>query len=233
MNPRTRRIALYLIGAVAVLASANALVHSYAGLYSWALQHRLSGWQAMSWPAEIDVFLVVGELALYVAYLDGWPTRQRIWPWATALTGLAVSVAGNVGHVVPVASAPVTAADRVTAAISPLAAFAGLMIGLLILKMNGAGASVCGRGVSAVDAVSAMRPASRNGADSRDDAVDSCSAAVIADAAQIIRATARDGEPVSQRALATELRKRGHRFSNAQLRDIAKTARAGNERKAA
>jgi len=33
-------------------------------------------------------------LALYVAYLDGWSARQRAWPWATALTGLAVSVAG-------------------------------------------------------------------------------------------------------------------------------------------
>jgi hypothetical protein len=54
-----------------VAASLDALAHSYGGLYSWAVQHRLSGWQAMSWPAEIDVFLVVGELALYVAYLDG------------------------------------------------------------------------------------------------------------------------------------------------------------------
>ena len=47
------------------------------------------GW-AESWPAEIDVFLAVGEIALCVAYLDGWPARQRIWPWATALIGLAV-----------------------------------------------------------------------------------------------------------------------------------------------
>jgi hypothetical protein len=45
-------------------------LHSYAGLYDWAVHHRLGGWQAMSWPAEIDVFLAVGELALYVAYLD-------------------------------------------------------------------------------------------------------------------------------------------------------------------
>ena len=73
MNPRTRRAALYAIGAIAILASANALAHSYAGLYDWAVHHRLTGWQAMSWPAEIDVFLAVGELALYVAYLDGWP----------------------------------------------------------------------------------------------------------------------------------------------------------------
>ena len=75
------------IGAIAIAASVNALAHSYAGLYDWAVHHRLGGWQAMSWPAEIDVFLAVGELALYVAYLDGWPARQRLWPWATALTG--------------------------------------------------------------------------------------------------------------------------------------------------
>ncbi len=67
MNPRTRRAALYAIGAIAILASANALAHSYAGLYDWAVHHQLTGWQAMSWPAEIDVFLAVGELALCVA----------------------------------------------------------------------------------------------------------------------------------------------------------------------
>src|SRR6476646_10688251 len=57
-------MALYAIGAIAILASANALAHSYAGLYDWAVHHRLTGWQAKSWPAEIDVFLAVGELAL-------------------------------------------------------------------------------------------------------------------------------------------------------------------------
>jgi hypothetical protein len=71
VNPRTRRVALYAIALIAMAASANALAHSYAGLYAWAVHHRLAGWQAMSWPAEIDVFLAVGELALYVAYLDG------------------------------------------------------------------------------------------------------------------------------------------------------------------
>ena len=90
----------------------------------------------MSWPAEIDVFLAVGELALYVAYLDGWPARQRIWPWATALTGLAVSVAGNIGHIQAEPGQPVILADRLTAATSPLAAFAGLSVGLLVLKMT-------------------------------------------------------------------------------------------------
>jgi len=80
MNPRTRKAALYAIGAIAILASVNALAHGYAGLYDWAIHHRLGGWQAMSWPTEIDVFLAVGELALYVAYLDGWPVRRRVWP---------------------------------------------------------------------------------------------------------------------------------------------------------
>jgi hypothetical protein len=138
MNPRSRRAAPYAIGAIAILASVNALAHSYAGLYDWAVHHRHGGWQAMSWPAEIDVFLAVGELALYVAYLDGWPARQRIWPWATALTGLAVSVAGNIGHIEAVHGRPVILADRLTAATSPLAAFAGLAIGLLVLKMTAA-----------------------------------------------------------------------------------------------
>ena len=136
MNPHSRRIALYAIAAIAIVASVNALAHSYAGLYAWALHHRLTGWQAVSWPAEIDVFLAVGELALYVAYLDGWPARQRIWPWATTLVGLVVSVAGNVGHIQPLPGHPVLAADRLTAAASPLAAFAGLTVGLLVLRMN-------------------------------------------------------------------------------------------------
>jgi hypothetical protein len=136
VNPRTRRVALYAIGTIAILASANALTHSYAGLYDWAAHHSLSGWQAMSWPAEIDVFLAIGELALYVAYLDGWPAGQRIWPWATALVGLGVSVAGNISHIQPEPGHPVILADRLTAATSPIAAFAGLAIGLLVLKMT-------------------------------------------------------------------------------------------------
>ena len=136
MNPRTRRTALFAIAAIAIAASVNALAHSYAGLYAWALHHRLTGWQAVSWPAEIDVFLAVGELALYVAYLDGWPARQRLWPWTTTLVGLIVSVAGNVGHIQPLPGHPVLPADRLTAAASPLAAFAGLTVGLLVLRMN-------------------------------------------------------------------------------------------------
>ena len=106
MNPRTRRVALHAIAAIAILASLNALAHSYAGLYQWAAYHDLSGWQAVTWPAEIDVFLIIGELALYVAYLDGWTARHKLWPWATALVGLAVSIAGNSATSPPPRSTP-------------------------------------------------------------------------------------------------------------------------------
>jgi hypothetical protein len=205
MTPRTRRWALTAIGAIAVLASLDALAHSYTGLYGWAVHHRIGGWQALSWPAEIDVFVVIGELALYVAYLDRWPARQRVWPWVTAIAGLGVSVAGNVGHVEAVPGQVVTLADRVTAAISPVAAFSGLLIGLLVLKMSHQ--PVPGRAVPA------------GGGGGRDG-----SAELVADAVQIFAAARVNGVAVSQRALAAQLRERGHRFSNSQLRQVAHAA---------
>jgi hypothetical protein len=200
VNPGSRRVALYGIGVIAVLASLDALAHSYAGLYGWAVHHRLGGWQAWSWPAEIDVFLVAGELALYVAYLDAWPGRQRVWPWVTAVTGLAVSVAGNVGHIQALPGVPVTVADRVTAAVSPVAAFAGLMIGLLAVKM------------------SRQRPdaAARLPVDDR--------AGLLADAARIAEDARVAGRTMSRRQLAARLRERGYRFSNQMLSEIASAA---------
>lgn len=130
MNPRTRKAALHGIAWIAIGASVNAMAHSYVGLHAWAASHKMGPIAAWSWPAVIDVFLLAGELALYVAYLDGWPARRKVWPWLTALVGLAVSVAGNVGHV----GESATWADRATAATSPVAAFAGLAISLLVLK---------------------------------------------------------------------------------------------------
>jgi hypothetical protein len=238
MNPRTRRAALYAIGAIAILASANALAHSYAGLYDWAVHHRLADWQAKSWPAEIDVFLAVGELALYVAYLDGWPTRQRIWPWTTALTGLGVSIAGNVGHIQPLPGHPVILADRLTAAASPVAAFAGLSVGLLVVKMTRqrrraraeepriVPALVLAPPVAATvaDAEPGGGPAApirwpgevtrhRNGVGPRP--------GVLRDARAIYQDAAARGERLSQRMLARQLRGHGHRFPNEHLRLIA------------
>lgn len=245
MNPRSRKAALYAIGAIAMLASANALAHSYAGLYDWAVHHRLTGWQAMSWPAEIDVFLAVGELALYVAYLDGWPARQRVWPWATALVGLGVSVAGNIGHIQAEPGQPVLLADRLTAATSPLAAFAGLAIGLLVLKMNRQQAR---RGAAALGARRAalapapppvvvhapqptgpvvpvkLRPTGPHVAPvSSDNGSCAPPPGLLRDADAIYRRAAAQGERLSQRSLARQLRGHGHRFPNDHLRLIAES----------
>jgi hypothetical protein len=216
VNPRTRRAALYAIAVIAILASANALAHSYAGLYAWAVHHRLTGWQAMSWPAEIDVFLAVGELALYVAYLDGWPARQRVWPWATALTGLAVSVAGNIGHIRPEPGHPVLLVDRLTAATSPLAAFAGLTVGLLVLRMNRQKATAVRPAEEAPFEREALE-VTGNGTC----AVPDGESPLLRDAALIYRTAAERGERLSQRALARSLRGQGHRFPNQSLHSIA------------
>jgi hypothetical protein len=244
MNPRTRRAALYAIGAIAILASVNALAHSYAGLYDWAVYHRLSGWQAMSWPAEIDVFLAVGELALYVAYLDGWPARQRIWPWATALIGLTVSIAGNVGHIQAEPGSPVLLADRLTAATSPIAAFAGLSVGLLVLRMTRQQqASVRIRETKPAALVLAARPVSDGQHPGSADAAVSGQArwpgdvaghgdagggtepdlGLLRDASAIYQNAAARGERLSQRMLARQLRGHGHRFPNEHLRRIAES----------
>jgi hypothetical protein len=247
MNPRTRRAALYAIGAIAILASAIALTHSYAGLYDWATHHSLTGWQAKSWPAEIDVFLAIGELALYIAYLDGWPARQRIWPWATALTGLGVSVAGNIGHIQPQPSHPVILADRLTAATSPLAAFAGLAIGLLVLKMTRQQpkAQIQDPYISAhqrsdLAIPEQLHPAAghptphparsteaphETGAEPPHGPVPGPAArhGLLRDATRICQKAAANGENISQRALARQLRDHGHRFSNEHLHGIAAT----------
>jgi hypothetical protein len=233
MNPRTRTAALYAIGAIAILASLNALAHSYAGLYDWASTHRLNAWQSLPWPAEIDVFLVIGELALYVAYLDGWSGRHKVWPWATTITGLIVSVVGNVGHIQPLPAQPVTLADRLTAATSPLAAFAGLTIGLLVLKMTRQQATYKAETVvtpaGLILASRLLTPGSAPSGPSQSATVSPLHASgtgphedpLLADASQMLQVARARGDQMSQRSLATQLRSRGHRFSNAQLRDIA------------
>ena len=50
---------------------------------------------------------------------------------------------------------------------------------------------------------------------------------LLADAVRIMLAATANGQPMSQRTLAARLRERGHRFSNAQLRDIVNAANSG------
>jgi hypothetical protein len=102
---------------------------SYRGLYEWAGRHDLIGIWRILWPLQVDVFIAVGELALTVALTDRWRLRSRAGAWAVTAGGLAVSVAGNVGHV-----AGHSLTDRATAAVPPLAAAAALAVGLGVLK---------------------------------------------------------------------------------------------------
>jgi hypothetical protein len=125
-----RLLALAAIAALVAAASVASFMESFRALYEWAHEHGLSvRWSAV-WPLQIDVFIAVGELALFVALIDGWQRRSRALPWVVTLLGLAVSVAGNVGHVGW--QAPV--ADKFTAAVPPLAAAAALAVGLGVLK---------------------------------------------------------------------------------------------------
>lgn len=124
-----RFAALLVIAVLVAAASLVSFAESYRGLYLWAAHHGLAGGWAALWPLQVDVFIAVGELALFVALVDRWAPRARAGAWAVTLAGLAVSVAGNVGH------APAHGlAARVTFAIPPLAAAFALAVGLGVLK---------------------------------------------------------------------------------------------------
>jgi hypothetical protein len=122
-------MALIAITVLVAAASAASFGESYRGLFLWAGHHGLAGVWAAGFPLQCDVFIAVGELALFVALADSWPVRSRAAAWAVTIAGLAVSVAGNVGHV-----ADHSIASRATAAVPPLAAAAALAVGLGVLK---------------------------------------------------------------------------------------------------
>jgi len=105
-----RTLALRAIAAIVAVASAVSFAESYRGLFEWAHRHGLQGVWAYAWPLQVDVFIAVGELALFAGLAGRWPTRARAAAWFVTLAGLAVSVAGNVGHVTGHA-----ASNRVTA----------------------------------------------------------------------------------------------------------------------
>ncbi|HEY3684752.1 MAG TPA: DUF2637 domain-containing protein [Streptosporangiaceae bacterium] len=250
MNPRTRRAALHAIAVIAILASINALAHSYAGLYQWAIHHRMTGWQALTWPAEIDVFLIIGELALYVAYLDAWTARHKLWPWATALLGLTVSVAGNIGHIPTPPGGPIPAADRLTAATSPLAAFAGLAIALLVLKQTRSTpdqrpqqslavqpqAPESGLSDDRIPAVTSTIPMRLHtkmsntiththrhlAAPAGMAAPSNSEPPIVQDARDLRTEYEQRGARLTRRQLASQLRARGHTLANNRLRELAK-----------
>lgn len=124
-----RQAALTVTGILVTAASLVSFAESYRGLYEWARGHGLAGFWAAVWPMQVDAFIAVGELSLFVALVDRWPARSRVLPWTVTICGLAVSVAGNIGHV---AGPSLTA--RATAAVPPLAASAAMAVGLGVLK---------------------------------------------------------------------------------------------------
>jgi len=85
-----RRTALAAIAVLVATASAVSFAESYRGLWLWAHGQELSGTWAVIWPLQIDVFIAVGELALFVALADRWPARHRVGrhcDWARGLGG--------------------------------------------------------------------------------------------------------------------------------------------------
>ncbi len=124
-----RRAALVAITVLVAGASLVSFAESYHALYLWAARHGAGGDWALIWPAMVDVFIAVGELSLFVAMIDRWEPRNRALAWGVTLAGLAVSVAGNIGHV-----ASPALSSRATAAVPPLAATAALAVGLGVLK---------------------------------------------------------------------------------------------------
>jgi Protein of unknown function (DUF2637) len=124
-----RNTALYAIAALVTAASLAAFTESYRGLYYWSAEHGLSGFWAYAWPIQLDAFIAVGELALFVALADRWRKRSRILAWSVTIIGAAVSTAGNVGHM-----AGHSGWSMVTAGVPPVAAAAMLMVALGILK---------------------------------------------------------------------------------------------------
>lgn len=182
---RARRAALVVISCLVAASTLVAFGESYRALYLWASHHGVPGGWALIWPAMVDTFVCVGELALFVALTDRWVPRSRVFAWSVTLTGLSVSVAANIGHV---AGHALTV--RATASVPPVAAAAALAVGLGVLKRvvekHHADAEPEAEPQSVPDAVLPAAPA------------DAQDAALMA-----LRATLAAGNPLSGRQLET------------------------------
>lgn len=125
-----RAVTIALMGALVVAVTADGFAQSYAGLLGWAHEHGLSGWKADSFPFLSDAFVAVGELGLFLLALDGHRLTRKALAWVdlalpagTAAVGWTVSLVFNVGRI-----QHGDLADRVTAAVPPVAAMVGLVI---------------------------------------------------------------------------------------------------------
>jgi hypothetical protein len=123
------RSSVTAVTCLVIVTAAASFTESYRALFEWASRHGVAGFWAAIWPLQIDTFIAVGELALVAALVYGWSRKVRASWWTITLAGLAVSVAGNVGHL-----AAGNLATRVTAAVPPVAAAVALAAGLGMLK---------------------------------------------------------------------------------------------------
>ncbi|MFI0448776.1 DUF2637 domain-containing protein [Actinomadura sp. 6N118] len=127
----TRWSAIAFMAAAVLTATAGGFAQSYAGLYHWALEHGLSGWKAESFPLLVDLFIIVGELGLFLLAIDAFVLqRRRLLSWldfglplSIALAGWTASLIFNVGHVGERAFS-----YQATAAVPPIVSMLGLFV---------------------------------------------------------------------------------------------------------
>ncbi|MCW2918899.1 MAG: hypothetical protein JWN52_6967 [Actinomycetia bacterium] len=127
----TRWGAVTLMATAVLTATGGGFAQSYSGLYQWALEHGLTGWKAESFPLLVDLFVIVGELGLFLLALDAFVLHRRqlmSWldfclPLFIALAGWTASLIFNVGHVVQREFS-----YQVTAAVPPIVSMLGLFV---------------------------------------------------------------------------------------------------------
>lgn len=123
-------VSLALVALIALGASVWAMTESYADLVDFALRHGFAGWRARGAPAMVDVFIIIGELWLFICYARRRPWQDHLKGWISLSVGLALSASGNIWHV-----AHADIPTRISFAVPPAAATMALYIGLQAVKM--------------------------------------------------------------------------------------------------
>lgn len=120
---------LIMFSAVTI-STADGFAQSYAGLHRWAKAHKLTGWKADSFPLLVDLFILVGELGLFLLALDGaLRVRRSFMAWTDIALPFSVAAVGwSVSLWFNISDDAFTRDDQITHAVPPIAAMVGLMI---------------------------------------------------------------------------------------------------------